>query len=92
MPAQVLVAGAVVRGKTQKVLNKRGIVESVNGNQFIVRWAGETHAQSCTKHAIQLWIDFNLFTIRTCRAVVNVSALVTMTTSLVCKASAKCAL
>ena len=42
MPAQLLVAGTVVRGKTKAVLNKQGIIESVIGNQFTVKWVGAT--------------------------------------------------
>ena len=57
MPVASLVAGTVVRGKTKQVLNQRGIIQSINGNQFMVMWAGATHAQTCTKHAFQLWID-----------------------------------
>jgi hypothetical protein len=57
MAPAVLFAGVIVRGKTKAVLNKRGIIESINGNVFNVKWEGETQAQPCTKNAIQVWVD-----------------------------------
>ncbi len=57
MPAAPLVAGCVVRGKTRAVLNKRGIIQSVNGNQYFIVWDGATEPQMCTKHAFQVWVE-----------------------------------
>lgn len=57
MPAAPLVAGSLVRGKTKAVLNKKGIIQSVNGNQYFILWSGTTQPQMCTKHAFQVWVE-----------------------------------
>jgi hypothetical protein len=57
MPAAPLVVGSVVRGKTKAVLNKKGIIQSVNGNHYFIIWSGATQPQMCTKHAFQVWVE-----------------------------------
>jgi hypothetical protein len=57
MPQPALVAGAVVRGKTIAYLNKKGIIDSVDGKTYHITWEGSNVLVPCSKHAFDLWKD-----------------------------------